>query len=90
VKLCRKTFAIIVVLLAMGCCCALGEERSWTNDVERSWTNDVERSWTNDVRAVQTPELGDSSIATTALVGFAGLALTGAVVAHKKARSNAQ
>lgn len=81
-KLCRKTFAIIVVLLAMGCCCALGEERSWTNDVERSWTNDV--------RAVQTPELGDSSIATTALVGFAGLALTGAVVAHKKARSNAQ
>jgi hypothetical protein len=82
VKLCRKTFAIIVVLLAMGCCCALGEERSWTNDVERSWTNDV--------RAVQTPELGDSSIATTALVGFAGLALTGAVVAHKKARSNAQ
>ena len=73
-KLCRKTFAIIVVLLAMGCCCALGEERSWTNDV----------------RAVQTPELGDSSIATTALVGFAGLALTGAVVAHKKARSNAQ
>lgn len=81
-KLCRKTFAIIVVLLAMGCCCALGEERSWTNDVERSWTNDV--------RAVQTPELGDSSIATTVLVGFAGLALTGAVVAHKKARSNAQ
>lgn len=81
-KLCRKSFAIIVVLLAMGCCCALGEERSWTNDVERSWTNDV--------RAVQTPELGDSSIATTALVGFAGLALTGAVVAHKKARSNAQ
>ena len=81
-KLCRKTFAIMVVLLAMGCCCALGEERSWTNDVERSWTNDV--------RAVQTPELGDSSIATTALVGFAGLALTGAVVAHKKARSNAQ
>lgn len=81
-KLCRKTFAIIVVLLAMGCCCALGEERSWTNDVERSWTNDV--------RAVQTPELGDSSIATTPLVGFAGLALTGAVVAHKKARSNAQ
>ena len=81
-KLCRKTFAIIVVLLAMGCCCALGEERSWTNDVERSWTNDV--------RAVQTPELGDSSIATTALVAFAGLALTGAVVAHKKARSNAQ
>lgn len=37
-----------------------------------------------------TPELGDSSIATTALVGLAGLALTGAVVAHKKSRSNAQ
>ena len=37
-----------------------------------------------------TPELGDSSIATVALVGFAGLALTGAVVAHKKSRSNAQ
>ena len=35
-----------------------------------------------------TPELGDSSIATTALVGLAGLALTGAAIAHKKARSN--
>ena len=46
--------------------------------------------WTPNLQREITPELGDSSIATVALVGLAGLTLTGAVVAHRKARSNVQ
>ena len=37
-----------------------------------------------------TPNLGDSSIATVMLVGLAVLSLAGAILAHRKARSNAR
>ena len=53
-------------------------------------TPNLERPVTPNLYREIMPELGDSSIATAVLIGFAGLALTGAVVAHKKSRSNAQ
>lgn len=84
-KLFSKICTLLVALLVLGSVGALAENYAWTPDVQLGNTG-----WTPDLQREVTPELGDSSIATVALVGLAGLTLTGAVVAHKKARSNAQ
>ena len=84
-KLFSRICTLLVALLVLGSVGAFAENYGWTPDLQRENV-----SWTPDLQREVTPELGDSSIATTALVGLAGLALTGAVVAHKKSRSNAQ
>ncbi len=84
-KFCSRVCTLLVILLALGSFSARAEQYSWTPDLQRENV-----SWTPNLQREVTPELGDSSVATTALVGLAGLTLTGAVVAHKKARSNAQ
>lgn len=84
-KLFSKICTLLVALLVLGSVGAFAENYAWTPDLKRE---DV--YWTPNLQREVTPELGDSSIATVALVGLAGLALTGAVVAHKKARSNAR
>lgn len=70
---------------------ALILDESQLSDPYRTPYIELEQPQRNPIIELETtPELGDSSIATAALVGLAGLALTGAVVAHKKSRSNAQ
>lgn len=83
-KLFSKICTLLVALLILGSVSALAEpQQNPVIELEEPQRNPV-------LEREITPELGDSSIATAALVGFAGLALTGAVVAHKKSRSNAQ
>lgn len=94
-KLFSRICTLIVVLLILGSVSALAEPyRNLNLEWEGLNQNpNLEREGLNrnlNLEREITPELGDSSIATTALVGLAGLTLTGAVVAHKKARSNAQ
>ena len=84
-KLLSKACILIMVLLALGSVSAFAEQYAWTSDLQRDVSTTHDSLWIE-----TTPELGDSSIATAALVGLSGLALTGAVVAHKKARSYAQ
>lgn len=83
-KLFSKICTLLVALLILGSVSALAEPyRNPYLQREEPQRNPI-------LEREITPELGDSSIATAALVGFTGLALTGAVVAHKKSRSNAQ
>ena len=83
-KLFSKICTLLVALLILGSVSALAEpQQNPVIELEEPQRNPV-------LEREITPELGDSSIATAALVGFAGLALMGAVVAHKKSRSNAQ
>ena len=94
-KLFSKICTLLVALLILGSVSVLAEPY-WNPiiELEEPQRNPVlvlEKPVRNAILVREiTPELGDSSIATAALVGFAGLALTGAVAAHKKSRSNAQ
>lgn len=94
-KLFLRICTLLVALLILGSVSALAEPyRNPVIELEAPQRNPVielEEPQRNPIIELETtPELGDSSIATAALVGFAGLALMGAVVAHKKSRSNAQ
>lgn len=83
-RLKSKVCTILVVLLVLGGFNAFAEQYSWTPDLQRE-----ETSWTPDLQRNTTPELGDHSVATVTLASLSVLTLAGAIVAHKKVRSNA-
>lgn len=72
-RLKSKVCTILAILLVFGGFNAFAEQYSLTPDLQRNTT----------------PELGDHSVATVTLASLSALTLAGAIIAHKKVRSNA-
>ncbi len=83
-RLKSKVCTILAILFVFGGFNVFAEQYSLTPDLQRE-----ETSWAPDLQCNTTPELGDHSVATVTLASLSTLTFAGAIIAHKKVRSNA-